>query len=56
MEAQLREGTLVEVLPDWARPPHPMRLVYPASRHLQAKVRVFSAWVAGVFSTIDAGQ
>jgi hypothetical protein len=27
--------------------------VYPSARHLNAKLRVFSEWVAGVFAPFD---
>ncbi|HYC05657.1 MAG TPA: LysR family transcriptional regulator [Azospirillaceae bacterium] len=45
----LRDGRLVEVLPEYAPPPRPMHVVYPHSRHLSPKVRVFVDWVAELF-------
>ena len=49
----LRSGALKAVLADWTRPRHPMHLVYPSARHLNAKLRVFSDWVAEVFAPYD---
>ena len=52
-QPHLRSGALRAVLADWTRPRHPMHLVYPSARHLNAKLRVFSEWVAGVFAPYD---
>lgn len=52
-EPHLRSGALRSVLEDWTRPRHPLHLVYPSARHLNAKLRVFSDWVAGVFAPYD---
>jgi DNA-binding transcriptional LysR family regulator len=39
--SHLRDGRLVQVLPGWRRPsPVPIHALYPAARHLPAKVRV----------------
>lgn len=46
---QLREGRLKEVLPGVKPLPMPISVVYPHSRHLSPKVRVFVDWVAEVF-------
>ncbi len=45
----LRSGTLKEVLPEWKPLPMPISTVYPHSRHLSPKVRVFVDWIAEVF-------
>lgn len=45
----LGDGTLVRVLQEWTRPAHPLHLLYPPNRHLNARVRVFADWAAGVF-------
>ncbi|SEA95449.1 MAG: LysR family transcriptional regulator [Paraburkholderia sp.] len=45
----LQSGQLVEVLPDLRPLPMPISAVYPHSRHLSAKVRVFVDWIAEVF-------
>ncbi len=44
------DGSLVPVLVDWKRPPHPMHVLYPQNRHLSAKLRVFVDWTAEVFA------
>ena len=49
----LASGALTAVLTDWTRERHPMHLVYPSSRHLNAKLRVFADWVAEVFAPFD---
>jgi LysR family transcriptional regulator, regulator for bpeEF and oprC len=41
------------VLDDWTRPRHPLHLVYPSNRHLNAKLRVFADWVTEVFAPFD---
>jgi LysR family transcriptional regulator, regulator for bpeEF and oprC len=45
----LRAGTLSEVLPGWKLLPMPLSVVYPASRPLSKKARVFVDWIAEVF-------
>jgi len=45
----LRSGELVEVLPDLKPLPMPISVVYPHSRHLSSKVRVFVDWIAEIF-------
>jgi len=43
-------GALRPILADWQRTdPYPISVVYPQNRHLSAKVRVFSDFVAGLF-------
>lgn len=49
----LRSGALQAVLADWTRPRHPLHLVYPSHRHLNAKLRVFADWVVQVFAPFD---
>ena len=49
-QAHLANGELVELLPDWTRPPLPVHVVYPPNRHLSAKVRVFVDWAADLFA------
>ena len=46
----LASGELVQLLPDWTRPPLPLHVVYPPNRHLSAKVRAFVEWTAELFS------
>ena len=46
----LDRGELVQVLPEWTRPPIPLHVVYPPNRHLSAKVRAFVEWAADLFA------
>jgi LysR family transcriptional regulator for bpeEF and oprC len=45
----LQSGQLVEVLPELKPMPMPISAVYPHSRHLSPKVRVFVDWIAELF-------
>ncbi|WP_122158446.1 LysR family transcriptional regulator [Paraburkholderia sp.] len=45
----LQSGQLVEVLPAIKPMPMPISAVYPHSRHLSPKVRVFVDWIAELF-------
>lgn len=47
-------GSLVELLPDWHRPPRPVHLIRPTGRYPSLKVRVFSDWLATIFAPYDA--
>ncbi|MCB1889521.1 MAG: LysR family transcriptional regulator [Rhodocyclaceae bacterium] len=49
LEPMLREGRLVPVLAEWAPPPLPIHAVYPSRRHLSAKVRAMSSFLADWF-------
>lgn len=49
----LQSGALQPILEEWARPANSLQLVYPGSRHLNAKLRVFADWAVGVFSPHD---
>jgi LysR family transcriptional regulator for bpeEF and oprC len=42
-------GALVPVLTEWTRQSHPLHVLYPANRYLNAKVRVFVDWVVDLF-------
>jgi DNA-binding transcriptional LysR family regulator len=48
--ADLREGTLVRVLPDWHAGGGTLSLVYPTARHVPAKVRRFVEHTVAWFS------
>ncbi|WJF92039.1 LysR family transcriptional regulator [Paraburkholderia bonniea] len=50
---QLQSGELVEVLPDIKPLPMPISVVYPHSRHLSPKVRVFVDWIAERFDRCE---
>ncbi|GLQ47167.1 LysR family transcriptional regulator [Dyella lipolytica] len=45
VQADLAAGTLVSVLPDFPPSPTPVSLLYPHSRQLSPRVRVFIDWV-----------
>jgi DNA-binding transcriptional LysR family regulator len=47
------DGRLIPMLEDWGRSHHPLYVVYPPNRHLNARVRVFVNWVADVFANFD---
>lgn len=49
----LQGGRLRTVLQDWTRPRHPLHVLYPATRHLSAKLRLFVDWLAEVFAPFD---
>jgi DNA-binding transcriptional LysR family regulator len=53
----LAEGRLERVLADFTLPPGPVSVLYPRSRQLSPRVRVFIDWIVGRFSaqTSDAG-
>lgn len=42
----LEGGSLVEVLPEWHAAPLPVSVVFPSSRHLAPRVRIFVDWLA----------
>nr|WP_197983172.1 LysR family transcriptional regulator [Sphingomonas sp. CFBP 13728] len=46
----LADGRLVAVLEDWRQPTLPIHLVYPATRHPSAKLRVFADWAVEIFT------
>lgn len=53
----IASGALRPILTDWQRPdPYPISVVYPQSRHLSAKVRVFVDFVAGLFPRARAAS
>lgn len=51
VQADLAAGTLVTVLPDFPPSPTPVSLLYPHSRQLSPRVRVFIDWVTQAFAT-----
>jgi LysR family transcriptional regulator, regulator for bpeEF and oprC len=52
----MERGALDLVLADWFAEPAPLYLVYPQSRHLSRRVRVFVDWVAGLIAEHDGIQ
>lgn len=43
---QLRDGSFIEVLPEWRARPMPVSLLYPNRRHLPKRVQVFMDWLS----------
>lgn len=52
----LDKGELVEVLPDWKCETLPLYIVYPQTRHLSNKVRVFVDWLAKLVQTLKVEE
>lgn len=52
----LEDGSLIPLLKEWTRPLHPLYVVYPPNRHLNAKLRVFVDWVSEVFRSAIQGS
>jgi len=46
----LQAGTLVEVLPQWRPAALPLLLVYPQTRQMTHRLRVFVEWVVATFT------
>jgi LysR family transcriptional regulator for bpeEF and oprC len=53
VRGHLERGELVRVLEDWTQPRFPLYAMYPSSRHLNAKVRVFVDWAVELFAALD---
>jgi DNA-binding transcriptional LysR family regulator len=49
----LARGGMVKLLEDWQQPRHPLYIMYPPNRHLNATVRVFVDWAVRLFSEVD---
>jgi LysR family transcriptional regulator, regulator for bpeEF and oprC len=52
----MERGTLDLALADWFPEPAPLHVVYPQSRHLSRRVRVFVDWLAALISEHDGIQ
>jgi DNA-binding transcriptional LysR family regulator len=52
----IEDGSLIPLLTDWTRPLHPLHVVYPPNRHLNAKLRIFVDWVSEVFKARGSTQ
>ena len=48
-----KTGALRPLLKSWRRPRHPIHVMYPPNRHLNAKVRVFVDWAVEIFARFD---
>lgn len=53
---EMASGKLVQVLPDWNREPMPVYIVYPQTRHVTNKVRVFVDWLAKLLHRSEIGK
>lgn len=53
VQAYINVGIVEQVLQDYSADTTIFHLLYPPNRHLTAKVRVFSEWVAAVFSELE---
>ncbi|EKT4087597.1 LysR family transcriptional regulator [Stenotrophomonas maltophilia] len=56
VEEDLRRGTLVQVIKDHPPPSVPVSLIYPRSRQLSPRVRVFLDWAASEFVRKNAAR
>ncbi|CAN7627820.1 LysR family transcriptional regulator [Pararhizobium sp. LjRoot235] len=56
LEEDLRNGTLVVILPDNPPTPTPVSLLYPRSRQLSPRVRVFIDWLSREFTARPDGK
>jgi DNA-binding transcriptional LysR family regulator len=52
----LEKGELVEVMREWNCDALPLYIVYPQTRHLSNKVRVFVDWLAKLFQNLKAEE
>lgn len=50
----IREGRLVEVMPDHVAAPMPMALLYPHRQHLSRRLKVFADWLEGLMRGVVA--
>jgi DNA-binding transcriptional LysR family regulator len=50
---ELRQGTLVKVLPDWAPPSELIHAVLPSKRHLRPAVRALIDYLAEEFQKLS---
>lgn len=56
LKEAMERNTLELVLADWLAEPSPLQVVYPQSRHLSGRVRVFVDWLATLISEHDGIQ
>ncbi len=52
----LEDGSLVEVLPEWHAEPLPVSVVFPNSRHLAPRVRIFVDWLADTLGDLHRDE
>lgn len=53
VQDMLDRGEMAALLEDWQAPRHPLYILYPPNRHLNATVRVFVDWAIQVFAEVD---
>ncbi len=53
LKSAIEGGRLVPILTDWSRPNHPFHVVYPSSRHMSNRMRVFIDWLVKVFAELS---
>jgi LysR family transcriptional regulator for bpeEF and oprC len=56
VKESMERGALDLVLADWFPEPAPLNVVYPPSRHLSSRVRVFVDWLAELIADHDGIQ
>jgi LysR family transcriptional regulator for bpeEF and oprC len=56
LKEAMERGSLDLVLADWSPEPAPLHVVYPQSRHLSRRVRVFVDWLAALIADHDGIQ
>ncbi|MFG1345395.1 LysR family transcriptional regulator [Xanthobacter autotrophicus DSM 431] len=56
VEDHVRSGALVPVLTDWSAGEMPVHVVYPPTRHLTSRLRVFVDWTAELFARLDLAR
>jgi DNA-binding transcriptional LysR family regulator len=56
IESDLASGALVEVLAEHRPSPTPVSVLYPRTRQLSPRVRVFIDWLAGVFTKMTSSS
>lgn len=49
VEDYLRDGSLVQLLPEWSSPPMPVSVLYPQHRQSSPRLRVFIDWLVTVY-------
>lgn len=52
----IQEGLLVPVLTEWVRPNHPFHVLYPSSRYMSTRLRVFIDWLVKLFAGLNKSQ
>ncbi|MBB3945498.1 DNA-binding transcriptional LysR family regulator [Rhizobium skierniewicense] len=56
IRGELAKGNLVRILPEWKQEPMPIYIVYPQTKHVTNKVRVFVDWLAKLLHKSSFGE